>query len=119
MEDISKIRIKRAESLLLEVVNEAISSLQDSRINSLSAVSISCSKGKYCADVFLDASSVDEQEKREILKNIKKANGFIKEYVLSSTGWFRCPNFNFAFDATLANSNKLDEIFDKIAKERD
>lgn len=112
------IKLQRTESLLKEIVGIALSQLNDTRLSSLNVVDVQCSKGKYNAQVFLSAD-YDEKEQREILQQLKKANGIIKEYCLEETGWFRCPDFKFIFDNTLEQQNKLESIFQQIKSEND
>lgn len=113
------IKLARTQSLLREILPSALANLDDTRLNSLNIVDVKCSRGKYSAEVFLNAPFTNEQEKREILVRLKKAHGILKEYCLEETGWFRCPNFKFSFDTTLEQENRLDEIFKTIHKERE
>ncbi|MBD5166080.1 30S ribosome-binding factor RbfA [Helicobacter sp.] len=113
------IKLARTQSLLKEILPSALANLKDTRLNSLNIVDVKCSRGKYSAEVFLNAPFANEQEKREILTQLKKAHGIIKEYCLEETGWFRCPNFKFSFDMTLEQENRLDAIFQTIQKERE
>lgn len=113
------IKLARTQSLLKEILPSALANLKDTRLNSLNIVDVKCSRGKYSAEVFLNAPFANEQEKKEILMQLKKAHGILKEYCLEETGWFRCPNFKFSFDRTLEQENRLDEIFETIHKERE
>ncbi len=47
------INLQRTESLLMELVPEALSTLSDSRINSLAVTGVDCKNGKYDAKVIL------------------------------------------------------------------
>ncbi len=118
MKHLKDIKQKRAESLLLELLNEALSILSDSRLNSLCVVNVILSKGKYDAKVFLDSSSIPIDKQQEILKQLKAANGALKEYCLQATNWFRCPKLHFEFDNFLEQEQRIDFIFAQIAKER-
>lgn len=113
------IKLARTQSLLKEILPSALANLNDTRLNALNVVDVKCSRGKYFAKVFLNAPFATKQEKLEILSQLKKAHRIIKEYCLEETGWFRCPDFEFNFDATLEKENRLDEIFDTIQKERE
>lgn len=113
------LKIQKTESLLKELIPEALSSLEDTRIKSLLITNVDCSKGKYDATVYISPEFITESEQREILKQLRRANSSIKEYCLNSTNWFRCPNFNFKFDRELEKMNRLDRLFDKISKDRE
>ncbi len=109
------IHIERTQSMLKELLIEALSSLDDCRINGVSIVDVICSKGKYNAQVYIQT---DENDKQEVLKALRKAQGILKEYILSNSGWFKCPNLQFFIDESLEKSKSLDKIFSQIADEK-
>ncbi|TLD89151.1 30S ribosome-binding factor RbfA [Helicobacter sp. MIT 05-5294] len=113
------IKLARTQSLLKEILPSALANLSDTRLNSLNVVDVKCSRGKYSAEVSLNAPFATKKEKTEILSQLKKAHGILKEYCLEETGWFRCPDFKFSFDETLEQENRLDRIFDTLQKERE
>ena len=112
------INLQRTESLLMELVPEALSTLSDSRINTLAITGIDCKNGKYDAKVYFDGSDYSDAEIRQIVALLKKANSRIKSYVLSSTGWYKCPNFTFINDTSLEHSLHMESLFAKISKEK-
>ena len=112
------INLQRTESLLRELIPEALGELSDSRINSLPITEVDCKNGKYDAKVYFDGSDYDESERKVIISLLKKANGRIKSYILSSTGWYKCPNFTFIHDDNMQNANRLDSLFAQIAKDK-
>ncbi len=111
------IKLKRVESILKELVSEAISQLDDLALNGLSVVDVECSRGKYDAIVYLDSTFINEDEEYYILQKISKAGGFLQNYCKQMEGWYRCPKFHFRFDHKLEKQNKMDQLFDKIHKE--
>lgn len=114
----SEIKLQRSQALLLELLSEALSTLSNPALNSLSVTQVICSRGKYNAEVFIESSDFANEEKSFILRELKKAEGILREHILSSSGWFKCPKFTFKFDDSLKNANSLDKIFAQIAKER-
>jgi ribosome-binding factor A len=112
------INLQRTESLLCELIPEALGELSDYRINGLTITDVDCKNGKYDARVYFDGSDFDEKERREIISILKKANGRIKSYILSATGWYKCPNFTFLHDEKMAEVNKLDNLFAQISKSK-
>ncbi len=113
------IKIQKTQSLLLELLREALVGLSDERINHLNITEVTCSKGKYHADVFILFDTQDKEEQRVLLKLLQKAQGILREHVLSASGWFKCPKFCFKADERLDHSNRLDKIFEQIKnKER-
>jgi len=112
------IKLQKTESLLKELIPEALSNLNDNRINSLVITDVDCSKGKYDARVYFDGSDYEKKE-IEILKQLlNKANGKIKSYILSVTGWYKCPDFTFYNDEMIQKSKRIEDIFAKIAQSK-
>jgi ribosome-binding factor A len=112
------INLQRTQSLLCELIPEALSSLSDTRINCLSITDVDCKNGKYDARVYFDGSDLNNQELKIVLQLLKKANGRIKNHCLSSTGWYKCPNFTFLKDDLLEKRVNIQSIFDKIKKDK-
>ena len=50
------INLQRTESLLMELIPQALSQLQNSKINSLPITGVNCKNGKYDAIVYFDGS---------------------------------------------------------------
>lgn len=111
------VKLAKVESLLKEVLPEALASLDDEELVSLTVLDIKCSKGKYDAKVYLDTGLLTQKEQNEIIKRLKKASGVLKAYVLNATSWYRCPDFNFTFDDEVEKVMHLEELFKKIKKD--
>lgn len=112
------IHLQRTQSVLREMLQEAIAGLSDTRLNSVSVVEVVCSKGKYNADVYIHPDFYAKEDQKQILKGLKKAEGILREYILSVSGWYKCPKLNFCFDDSLAKTKTLDEIFHQISQEK-
>ena len=110
------INLQRTESLLLELIPEALSNLMDNRINSLPITAINCKNGKYDAIVYFDGSDFDKNEIKELIALLNKANGRLKTHILASTGWYKCPNFTFLHDTSLEKSKHMETLFAQIRK---
>lgn len=100
----------------MELIPEALSNLSDYRINSLPITGVDCKNGKYDATVYFDGSDYDKKEIDQIISLLIKASGRIKSYVLSSTGWYKCPNFKFVNDTSLDKSKNIEALFAQIKK---
>jgi len=111
------IKLARVESLLKEVLPEALASLDDEELAGLGVLYVRCAKGKYDAKVYLDKSFYSEKEQNELKKRLKKANGTLKSYVLNATSWYRCPDFHFIFDDEVEKMIHLEKLFKQIEKE--
>jgi ribosome-binding factor A len=110
------INLQRTESLLMELIPEALGSLDDPLINGLAITEVDCKNGKYDATVYFDGSDFNQNEIKLVQKALRKANGAIKSYILGATSWYKCPNFEFLVDDMLEKKARLDELFAKIEK---
>lgn len=115
----AQIKLKRTESILLELIPEAMGSMGDDRFHELSVVGVECSRGRSDAKVFLDPSYFTQKEQQEMLKLLSKAKGYIESYCSRDQGWYKSPRLTFFFDDTLKKSLDIEELFKKIAKDRD
>jgi ribosome-binding factor A len=113
----AQIKLKRTESILLELIPEAISHLNDKRLHELEIVEVKCSRGKSDAKVYISVNSFTEDEKRAHLKQLNKARAIIETFCLKDQGWYRCPKLTFEFDEQFEKSKKIEELFKKIAKD--
>ncbi len=114
----AQIKRKRTESVLKEMLPEALSTLQDNRINHLNVTEVVCSRGRYDARVYLDPIGIDEKEQGEALKQLRKVSSHLKTHIRDSEGWFKAPNFTFEFDTHLEYVSKMDKLFDQIASKK-
>jgi len=111
------IKLLRTESVLRELLPEAIATLSDDAINGVSVIDVQCSRGKYDAVVYLDPTFLDDEEKKYIVSHLSRAGGYLQNYCKQAEGWYRAPKFTFKFDESLSNQNKMDSLFEKIEKE--
>jgi len=113
----AEIKLKRTESILLELIPEALGSLNDKRLHELNVIEVKCSRGKSDAKVYIDPASFIEQEKRDYIKLLKNARPIVETFCLKDQGWYRCPKLTFEFDEQLKKFQNIEELFKKIAKE--
>ena len=113
------INLQRTESLLEELIPEALSSLSDYRINSLTITEVDCKNGKYDAKVYYDGSDYDKAESKEIRIALRKANGAIKSYILGATSWYKCPDFTFLVDDMMEKRARMEDLFAQISTNKD
>jgi len=112
------INLQRTQSLLMELIPEALSELSDSRINSLAITEVDCKNGKYDARVYFDGSDLDNAELKVVRGLLKKASGRIKAHCLNATGWYKCPDFTFQKDDMLEKRDKIEDLFAQIASKK-
>jgi len=113
----AEIKVKRTESVLAELIPEAISQLSDARLHELDLIEVKCSKGRSDAKVYLDPHDYSEQERSFFLRQLTKARPVIEEYCLRDQGWFRCPKLAFVFDDQLQKQQSIEALFKQIEKE--
>ncbi len=111
-----EIKRHRVESVLKEIIPEALATLNDSRINGLLVTDVVCSKGRSDAKVYLEKSFLNEQEQREALKQLRAVSGYLQNSCKQSEGWFKAPRFTFEFDEQLEQVSRIEELFKQIAK---
>jgi ribosome-binding factor A len=110
-----EIKRHRVESVLKEIIPEALGSLADDRINGLSVTEVICSKGRSDAKVYLDKSFLTPKEQGEALRQLRTVSGYISNHCKQSEGWFSAPRFVFEFDEQPEYQNKMEDLFKKIA----
>ena len=113
----AQIKLKRTESLLAELIPEALSQLNDKRLHELNVIEVKCSRGRSDAKVYIDPSNFSEEDKRTYMKQLRKARPIVEDFCLKDQGWYRCPNLTFEFDEQLKKSQTIEELFKRIAKE--
>ncbi len=110
-----EIKRHRTESVLKEIIPEALGSLNDDRINGLSVTEVVCSKGRSDAKVYLDKSFLTPKEQGEALTQFRPVSGYLQNHCKHSEGWFNAPRFVFEFDEQPEYQNKMEDLFKKIA----
>ncbi len=114
-----EIKRHRVESVLKEIIPEALATLDDTRINSLLVTDVVCSKGRSDAKVYLDKSFLSPQEQGEALRQLRTVAGYIQNHCKQSEGWFKAPRFTFEFDEQLEKVSRMEELFKQISRDKD
>lgn len=109
-----EIKRHRVESVLKEIIPEALASLDDERINGLSVTDVVCSKGRSDAKVYLDTSFLTPKEQGAALKQLRVVAGYIQNHCKQSEGWFKAPRFVFEFDHQLEKVSRIEDLFKQI-----
>ncbi len=114
-----EIKRHRVESVLKEIIPEALAALDDSRINSLLVTDVVCSKGRSDAKVYLEPSFLSEKEENEALKQLRSVSGYIQNRCKQIEGWFKAPRMTFEFDHQLEKISRMEELFKQIERKED
>ena len=112
----AQIKLKRTESVLLELIPQALGAMNDKRLHALNIIEVKCSRGKSDAKVYINPHELTDAEKSDYMKLLKNARPIVEAYCLKDQGWYRCPKFTFEFDEQLKNSQTIEELFKRIAK---
>ena len=112
------VNLQRTESLLKELIPEALAELSDFRINSLTITDVDCKNGKYDARVYFDGTDLSKDELKDVRQLLKKASSRIRSYCLSATGWYKCPNFEFIKDEMVEKNLRMEDLFAQIASKK-
>ncbi len=114
---VEEIKRHRTESVLRELIPEALSHLGDERLRGLTVTEVVCSRGRSDADVYLDTTGLEDSDQRQILRQLKKVTKGLEAYCMKAEGWFKSPKFHFKFDKEIERAKRLDELFSIIEKE--
>jgi ribosome-binding factor A len=109
-----EIKRHRVESILKEIIPEALGTLDDERINGLSVTDVVCSKGRSDAKVYLDTSFLDEQEQNDALRQLRAVANYVQNHCKQSEGWFKAPRLTFEFDHQLEKVSRMEALFKQI-----
>jgi len=108
----NEIKHRRFESILKDLIGEAIATMNDSRLNSLSIVDVVCSRGKQNVTIYLFDDG--QEDKTEIIRQLRKSVGYINKYCLASESWYKMPKLDFKFDNN--QDIHIEALFDKIKR---
>jgi ribosome-binding factor A len=111
------VKIHRTQSVLKELIPEALATLDDGMLQSLCVVDVECKRGKYDADVYLDKMYFTQEEQTQILKRLRKVSRHLEFHCATAEGWYRCPHFHFKFDEQLEKQNHMEALFAKVEQE--
>lgn len=114
----SEIKRHRKESILRELIPEALSQLDNDQINGLTVTEVIVSRGADDADVYIDPLFFTPEEKKEILVQLRKASHLLESYCMQSEGWYKSPKLHFHFDEQLEKASRIEKIFKQIEKEK-
>ena len=108
------VKVLRTQSVLKELIPEALASLDDEDLKNLCVIDVECRKGRYDAFVFLDKMHFNLAEQEKISNKLKKAARALQNYCMAEPGWYKATNLHFKFDDSLEQQNRIDELFEKI-----
>ncbi len=113
-------RIERVNNLLRREISGLLQrQVKDPRLGSFLIVTdvVTSTDLKY-AKVFVSCISSDE-EKREIMKGLTSAAGFLRKELTGKLKLRRIPEFSFFWDDSIERGNHLLQLIDQVSSEHD
>ena len=107
---VKSVRVLRAQSTLTELISEAIGSLGNDLLNSLSVIKVESAKGLSDATVYILDEDFSESDKQKIVSGLKKSASYISRYCTASDALSKMPRLTFRFDDSLQKEKRLEEI---------
>ncbi len=104
------VRVLRAESTLTELIGEAIGSLGNEDLNSLSVVKVESARGLSDATVYIFDESFSDSQKQRILSGLKKSSSYIARYCTATDAISKMPKLSYKFDDSLEMEKRLEQI---------
>jgi ribosome-binding factor A len=104
------VRVLRAESALTGLVGEAIGSLGNELLNSLSIIKVESARGLSDATVYIMDEEFSDSEKQKIISGLKKSSSYIARYCTASDAIAKMPKLTYRFDDSLEKERRLEEI---------
>jgi ribosome-binding factor A len=110
--------LERVSEALKEEIGAIIEGdLGDPRIALCTVAEVMLSPDGKSARVFLQVEG-DEHERRETLKAIKAATGYVRHELLERLGVRHVPELNFVLDRSEEYGARIDEILGRIKKRK-
>ncbi len=112
------VKLLRVESVLKELISEALGQMRDEKLVGLNITDVRVSKGKNDAIVFVFDDDYTDTQKRQIIAALKKSSPVIANYCLAAEGWYKMPKLKFEFDTLTTEMQNLEDIFKEIGKKK-
>jgi ribosome-binding factor A len=111
-------RVLRLQQLILETVAETVQQgLDDPRIGMVSVTRVKLSPDLTAARVYWSCLGTDAQ-RRTSERGLQRALPLLQRAVAQSMGTRVTPRLSLTYDETLARSERLEEIFERLRRER-
>lgn len=104
------VKVLRAESVMTELIGEAIGTLGNETLNSLSVIKVESSRGLSDATVYIMDDGFAENEKQKIISGLKKSSSYIARYCTATDAMSKMPKLTYRFDDSLEKEKRLEEI---------
>jgi|SRR5699024_855927 len=113
----SKLRANRvAEQMKKELGDILTRKIKDPRVGFVTVTDVEVTGDLQQAKIFISVLGNDE-EKRDTLKGLSKAKGFIRSEIGSRIRLRKTPEIMFAFDESLEYGNRIETILHRLNDE--
>lgn len=116
----ASIRIQRLQKELIKLLNTSLKfKIRDKRLSFVTFTEISVTTDMMYAKIYFSYMNDDEFKVKEMQELLTKSSGFFKKEIANSHLMRTIPELKFLYDSSERYSRKLDDIFEKIHKEKE
>ncbi len=114
------IRIQRLQSELKKLFNITINeTIRDERLSWVTVTEVAMSKDLHYARVSFSTMEDDEKTNARVCRLLTSASGVFKKAIGSAHIMRTIPELTFVYDQTGARARKVEELLDRIKRERE
>ena len=114
------IRIQRLQSELKKLFNITINeTIRDDRLTWVTITEVSLSKDLHYARISFSTMDDDDKTNTRVSKLLTSASGVFKKAIGRAHIMRTIPELTFVYDTTGARARKVENLLDKIKKERE
>jgi len=112
-------RMRRVDEAMREVLSGAITSeLKDPRVGFVTVTAVDTSPDLRQARVFVSVLGADPVRRRS-LDGLRSAHGYLQRRVADELHLKHTPTLEFVYDDTLDRAQRIDELIEREAPERE
>ena len=111
------VKIERISDMLVEQISYILATeVKDKDINFVTVTECKVSSDLSYAKVYVTV--LDESKKKETLKALKNARGFIRSKLYDRVDIRHIPELEFVYDESIAYGQKIENIIEEIHEEK-
>lgn len=111
-------RQEQLNSRIMEILGPVIETeMRDRRLQLLNLTRVKVNRDTSSAMIYV-TSSDDQYSPKEITDALMRAKGFLRDVLAESLNLRRTPDLSFRYDRSVEESQRMEQLFEQIAKER-